>query len=782
MGHTGEVNAVTFSPDGALLASVGGFSGDRGSHDFTVRLWDAATRTEVARLRGHEERIISLAFSPDGATLASGSMDRTVRLWDVATRTLRTTLDAYSVRTVSFSPDGATLVYGAQDGVWLRDMETGSAVLLPGHEAILNETSVALSPDGALLAAAHEGIPVKLWDLRTLEPAGTLPLEGHPATGAVAFSPDGTSLAGGSFISPRVPLWDVATRELIGTLEGGQGGGVSDISFSPAGPLLASGSRGGAINLWNVETRQLTATLEGHTTRIMALAFSPDGALLASAGYWAKSIVLWDVAAQEPVATLEGGAATSSGFVFTAIAFSPDGALLAAGTGANVVLWDVATRERIVTLETRGTSLAFSPDGTILATPPSYDRRQISLWDVATRQIASTLDVEFYAAGLVFSTDERLISWSSDATTLLWDLQPRPQTVTDLSGHRPAGVAGAALTEPFVVLVLDQHQDPLAGATVTFTVTAGGGTLSATTDTTDADGRASTTLTLGRQPGPNTVQATVDGLEPVTFTATGLAVARTLEKVSGDVQEGSVGTALADPFVVVVRDQNGLPLAGVQITFAVTGGGGTLSATTATTDADGRAATTLTLGPTPGINTVEALIAGLEPVTFTATAEATPDFDGDGVTGFSDFFLFAEAFGGSDPRFDLDGSGTVDFTDFFLFAEHFGQPARAKLVAMARELIGLPDGPQLRQNAPNPFNSQTVISWFQLQPGTARLEVFALTGQRVAVLHRGPKKAGVHRVSWAGRDDRERPLASGVYLYRLVTPERVHTRKLTLLR
>ena len=70
-----------------------------------------------------------------------------------------------------------------------------------------------------------------------------------------------------------------------------------------------------------------------------------------------------------------------------------------------------------------------------------------------------------------------------------------------------------------------------------------------------------------------------------------------------------------------------------------------------------------------------------------------------------------------DPRFDLDGSGTVDFADFFLFAEHFGQPARARLVAMARELIGLPEGPQLRQNAPNPFNSGTVISWLQLQPG-----------------------------------------------------------------
>ena len=118
--------------------------------------------------------------------------------------------------------------------------------------------------------------------------------------------------------------------------------------------------------------------------------------------------------------------------------------------------------------------------------------------------------------------------------------------------------------------------------------------------------------------------------------------------------------------------------------------------------------------------------------------------------------LFAEAFGGSDPRFDLDGSGSVDFADFFLFAESFGQPTRVKLVALAREMIGLPDGPQLQQNAPNPFNSGTVISWFQLQPGLARLEVFTLTGQRVAVLHDGPQKAGLHRLR-LGRPRRSGP-------------------------
>ena len=104
----------------------------------------------------------------------------------------------------------------------------------------------------------------------------------------------------------------------------------------------------------------------------------------------------------------------------------------------------------------------------------------------------------------------------------------------------------------------------------------------------------------------------------------------TLTKLSGDEEEGVAGAALSEPFVVEVRDQNGNPLAEAAVTFEVTSGGGTLSATTARTDADGLASTTLTLGRTPGIVTVVATVGKLEHVTFTASAKATPDFDGDG--------------------------------------------------------------------------------------------------------------------------------------------------------
>ena len=101
---------------------------------------------------------------------------------------------------------------------------------------------------------------------------------------------------------------------------------------------------------------------------------------------------------------------------------------------------------------------------------------------------------------------------------------------------------------------------------------------------------------------------------------------------------------------------------------------------------------------------------------------------------------------------------------------------------VADNFIGLPDELQLQQNAPNPFNSQTVISYFLPESSPVRLELFSVIGQRVAVLRQGHQQAGYHRLHWNARDSAGRPLASGIYLYRLVTDEGILTRKLTLLR
>ena len=686
-GLSGEREAVVeFEYDGDVPSAYGSSSvssvSDLIAHPLDIQVvdsegnvaWTNLVLVEVspyliATLEGHTEEVASVAFSPDGTLLASGSWDDTVKLWDVATQERIANLHTDGVWSVSFSPDGTTLASGSAGTVILWDVRTGERIAtLKGHTIV--------------------------WRTNTL-PA---PVR------SVSFSPDGATLASGS-VDSTVKLWDVATKTEVATLQGHRDE-VTSVAFSPDGTLLASGSWDNTVKLWDVATQERIATL-GHGADVNAVSFSPDGTLLAS-GLWDGTVKLWDMATRERIATLDhhrGGG--------NAVSFSPDGTLLASGSwDGTVKLWDVLIREEIVTFwhTDEITSMSFSPDGTTL------------------------------------------VAGGADGTILLWNIEQSlriPHSLTQVSGDRQEGLAGAQLAEPFVVSVVDQDGSPLAGA-VTFSVTAGGGMLSSTTDanpctiasstssataTTDANGQAATRLTLGSDLGTNTVEATVEGLEPVTFTATAAeqAMPHSLTKVCGDSQEGMASEQLAESLVVLVSDENGAAMAGVVVSFTVTAGGGTLSAATATTDANGRAATRLTLGSDAGTNTVSATVEGLEPVTFTATGQKSP---------------FASLF-------DLFGGG---------------------------KRVALPDSPQLAQNAPNPFNSQTVLSYFLHAPGPARLEVFALTGQRVAVLQQGPQQAGYHRLRWNGRDDAGRPVASGMYLYRLVTDEAVLTRKLMLLR
>ena len=271
---------------------------------------------------------------------------------------------------------------------------------------------------------------------------------------------------------------------------------------------------------------------------------------------------------------------------------------------------------------------------------------------------------------------------------------------------------------------------------------------------------------------------------------TPLPLTVSLEKVGADQVKAVAPTGAPFEIVLPLTIANG-NISGGATTISIPRGSVESQPLTVTRTTGTTAAVTVDIGTLPGLpnghfgySLVKSNDQPLEVISSgeDGTTTAATDFNGDGQTDFADFFLLIDAFGGTDSRFDLDGSGTVDFVDFFQFLDAFDQSGQAKLVALAQEMVGLPAGPQLQQNAPNPFNSETVISWFLLKPGLARVEVFALTGQRVAVLHRGPLQAGFHRVHWDGRDDAGRVLASGVYLYRLVIAETVLTRKLTLLR
>lgn len=199
-----------------------------------------------------------------------------------------------------------------------------------------------------------------------------------------------------------------------------------------------------------------------------------------------------------------------------------------------------------------------------------------------------------------------------------------PASVAVASGNGQPGVAGQALPDPLVVRVTDASGSAVSGATVQWSVTLGGGSVSPGTSTTDAEGRAQAAWTLGTAAGGNTATASVSGLPPVSFTATGAAgAAAALQLVSGDGQMARVTGALPDSLAVRALDAHGNPVPGVGVTWAVTAGGGSVGPALATTGADGVAKSAWTMGTAAGPAAASASGAGAT-VGFTATAQPGP--------------------------------------------------------------------------------------------------------------------------------------------------------------
>ena len=753
------------------------------------------------------------------------------------------------------------------------------------------------------------------------------------------------------------------------------------------------------------------------------------------------------------------------------LAFSPDGDTLASGNWDNIIsLWNPHTGKLKRSLPNQGgwvNPVAFSRDGGTLV----IGNRGISLWDLETGQYKTPLTEDIgNAVSVVFSSDgQMLASGSGDGTVRLWDFTPFLITpgLSKISGDNQTGVSGVILANPFVIAVRDENLSVLAGVSVTFTVTAGGGTLSITRTTTDKNGRAESILTLGPNRGTNAVSVSAAGIEgTVTFNttaeaavaipdlnlraavesalgkpkddpiapsemetlarlearnanisdlaglefainltslnldgkrgtdgrfinnnsvsdlsplarltnlthltlrsnnisdisalsglsqleflwvednsitdisavtgltkltrldfgsnsitdispvvgltnltslwfwgnnisditaATGLSnltkiglwdnnisdlsplVANTglgsgdtvyvqsnplsyqsihthiptlqsrgvtvefdnrphpaLLKISGDNQTGASLVSLSNPLVVEAQDANGSTLAGISVTFSVIEGGGTLNTIITRTNTNGRAQSTLTLGPNMGTNTVQVSAAGIEvPATFHAVSDTeapsiTADVNSDGSVNVLDLILIASELGnaGTNLVTDVNRDRVVSILDLIMVAGMFDGAAAAPsaqpqapetltavevqgwlvdaralevrdpimkrgFIVLEQLLVSLtPKETELLANYPNPFNPETWIPYRLAEDAFVTLTIYDTVGQIVRTLEVGHRIASAYEnrskaIYWDGRNGVGESVASSVYFYTLTAGDFSATRKMLILK
>lgn len=298
--------SVAISPDGQLLVS--------GGNDRTIKVRSLHTGRILRTLSGHSGSVYTVAISPNGRTLVSGSWDNTIKVWNLHTAGnagwtprlqgiaptsrilgdgLLYTLSGHSgeVNSVAISPDGQTVASGSEDQtINLWDLRTGELLsILTGHSDAVK--SVAFSPDGKTLASGSADYTIKLWHLHAGELLHTLP--GHSNwVKCVAISPDGQILASGGQ-DKTIMLWHLHTGELYSQLTG-HWGEVNSVVISSDGQTVLTCSWDETIRLWHLGTGAQLHSFEGHQGAVACVAISPDRQKIVS-GSWDRTIRVWGV-------------------------------------------------------------------------------------------------------------------------------------------------------------------------------------------------------------------------------------------------------------------------------------------------------------------------------------------------------------------------------------------------------------------------------------------------------------------------------------------------------
>jgi len=441
---SGALQSAAVNPAGTVLAAGGGVKSDT-----AVLLWDLREPDRPRLLRtpltGHTAEISAVDFSPNGNILATGGADNTVRLWDVTDTAHPKPLGEPltgpqdEILTIDFSADGATLAAGSRDQtvhLWdIHDSARPTVIGAPLTAAQGDVRSVAFSPDGNLLAIADERNAVHVWDISDRPHPSRLgaPLTLNSRPNTVAFSPDGRTLAAGSSSDASVLLWamtDPAKPTLVGRLDR-ESGWINAITFSADGKMLAAASEAASVQVWDLTRNALLLDLP-HAEPVMTVAFREDDQVLYTSG--ADGIARrWRVP----------GPVMRTADQITGLDFHPHRPMVVGG-GARLQLWDVTNRNHPMPVGPELTApvdrlvgtVNISPDGRTVAAVTRAGN-SVLVWDITnpehprppvhlTGHTAQLQHVSFNRDG------DLLVSASQDGTVRLWDMT-EPHNPTQLA-------------------------------------------------------------------------------------------------------------------------------------------------------------------------------------------------------------------------------------------------------------------------------------------------------------------------------------------------------------
>jgi WD40 repeat protein len=433
------VLSVAYSPTGAVLAS--------GSSDETIRLWDINTSEEIDVLVGHTESVLTVAFSPDGMFLASGGADGTIRIWDTlkGVQIYQPLKDnPHYISCVSFSPDGKFFAScGSDKLIRLWDTATWKQPkILNRHKSSV--LSIAFSHDGKLLASGGADSKVFFWDANTGELVGAAEDIDNKGISNVAFTPDGTRLA--TAVENKIKLLDTFTAQQVGPDLEGHSSLVTSVKFSPDGKRLASGSFDNKISIWNTKINtELGKTLEAFIDNPLwsSLSFCQDGTRLAihsggllqffdrRTGHRVGELALPDSDRGYSVFGYEGQ--------FLAV-FSPLTQCIHvynSNTGKSVSVSGQYSEDKINSLacSNDGNQVGLGYDGTVL------------LWRISSGEVMTMKGQTGNARCTTFSpTGTSVASSGDDATVRVWDTRKTNITSNLFYGHE--GIVNALAYNP----------------------------------------------------------------------------------------------------------------------------------------------------------------------------------------------------------------------------------------------------------------------------------------------------------------------------------------------